>query len=284
MGDFKRCVSQFKTPEGRTWSEVYYAANSASDLKTVKTEAEKLLPLRCKMFAKGVVFLNAYVSDDDEVRDSLPLERPVPGPNEVWNSGLTLPASASQDVPDFAWTTLLVRMTSGNRSTKASYIGGIPDSYTVNTLNATVNHPEWMKAYNAWVKALVAKWAWKGQDGGLVSNPAKNIKTILDNGGKFQFETTENHGFNVGDSVGIYKVRGSGGRANGWQTVLTKESDTKFTTKRPIPEEYEYLAGGYAQKRKYKLYAIEEATIVRITSRKRGASIGLVRGRARTRK
>jgi len=282
MGTFKHFTVQFLSPDRRSWSERYYYSNAGATLDTVAGKAKTLLRLRTRMLGLGPSIYHAFCSDDDFTSDVALVDIPiVAGTPPIWNKDLIL-GPDEDDAMDYSWSTLLLRMTSGTRATKHSYLSGVPDGLTVNKTPFKVDSAPFQKAYDLWVKELQTSWAWKGYDQDDGTNPGKPITMIKAVGGQMSFTTGVPHGLVVGETVKVVNTKNLNGKANGLQKVTTVTDATTFITDRTAGATYSYLGGGKVYKRVFKLYGIEDVKQVRFTNRKRGGSIGLIRGRART--
>lgn len=190
------------------WSERWWwtSAVPSGGLPGIQTSAEALMNLRVKLLGHKVTVPWAYLSYDDVRRDAFMLNLPFPNENGVWNTAFG-DFDDENAYADQANACIIVRMASGDRSTKMWYCAGVPDYVVaVPPRQPPILPDEWMVAYRAFRDFLKTNWGWKGvaQDAGL----ATAINGITADGENWDIAVT---------AVGLIKP--------GW---LVKVSDATF--------------------------------------------------------
>lgn len=282
---FKRFVTQFRDNQRYTWSEGFYFASSGAELTVVKAAATALLHKRVRLIAgTGVNVVNAYVSDDDVVRDSLLVDKPLAiDGGTLWNKDFQAGVGNIVEYPDQAYTTVLLRMRSGTRTTKSMFMSGVADSLIDTASQSVRQNNAFVRAFAEWKVQLLNQWGWKGVDVTPGTNPFIAITNVAAEGGLLKYTTNGNHPFVKGDRVAVNKVKSTSGSLNATDYVTAVTAQT-FTLNRAYPEDIVYLSGGQAQKRTLAILPIEEVHIGPVTNKKRGDSVGRRRGKRRTRR
>lgn len=271
------------------WSESLVGVGTYED---VLGSANVYSQLRMKLCGFPVVQPYTRVSDDSVAGDVMVSAQPaiVPAPSQLNTDGTLkdLPGylkidPARNGACDRPYSSILLRMQSGEKARRSMYLRGIPDTIITNG-----EYPEfddaWKKAFDDWAKHVREKWNFMGLDQTVMGANKKAI-TFVTTGElgrrEWVMRTGVDHGLQDGDRV---LVRGNKGLHKG--TPLNGH----FVVEKKTPTEV-YLLGSFGDDRAIitakgaitklvpTLLPITSVKIIRCVSRRTGRPFGSPRGR-----
>jgi len=163
MANEVRCTWFFSSLNFRrpvSWTETLWARSTDIGINEAIGEAARYANYRCQLLGDGVGIVKIRASVEGVWRDSL------------LTKGLWIPRNSGKiKIPlqsDYAQASQKVRMESGSRQRRYSYLGGIPDDLQVT--NDVITDAAWKQAFSDWAGYVKEWWSFFG----LVVDPVTN--------------------------------------------------------------------------------------------------------------
>lgn len=270
MADYK--VTLFFTEGAQGWSESYYQTANSPEL--VRPLALALVKARGGMLAGQVGIPYVRISDETIKGDSRVVTNPAFVPLTQFGAG--------EQIPDFAWTGLVVRMEATDLYRRSMTLRGVPDIGPQGPATAGPMPANLLAAFNVFRDILKNdSWQMRNKNRGLGFENKRVIFVKPDNALKRASFSVNAHGYQVGDKVNVTNLA-QYPTLRGVRLIVAVVDANEFVIEyindvQPLLEPYR----GDAMVRKvgYVYPDIAETTFIRFGKRDTGRPFGQSRGR-----
>lgn len=280
-----RCT-QFFTDGKYGWSDTVWSIADTPEAAT--TLFIKLAVLRYRLLGTGPESPYIRTSDDLILRDAdvtlVDFTKPHLGFSKIDPDFTIAPANpkgrALPTPSDVPYSAILIRMQSGTRSHRMTYLRGAPDEVIVDPAGP-LRPQAWKTAFDDYVTELTSgRWFYLRVNRDPLAVPFKLVAGMNGAAPDIIF-TVPAHGFISGDFVQADKFVGTD-MPRGKYTVL-KVTDDTLKLKEYFPLSYTYLRGGRFQKNVQSLGVITSVIIRGETHRNTGRPFDSPAGRRKKR-